>query len=74
MLEQVTLEVVGENKLHCAGCERTVKFTLAQLPGVTDVQADHKTQRIEVSLESDETDIEKITTELDWIGYQVAPE
>jgi len=41
---------------------------------VTDVQADHKTQRIKVSLESDETDIEKITTELDWIGYQVAPE
>jgi len=32
MLEQVTLEVVGENTLHCAGCERTVKFTLAQLP------------------------------------------
>lgn len=73
MVEKITLKIIGENTLHCAGCERTVKFTLSQLPGVKEVQADHKTQQIEVSLTSDETNAAKITSELAWIGYEVEP-
>ena len=71
MVQRLNLKVVGEHTMHCAGCERTVQFTLSRLPGVRAVNADHKTQTIEVSLVSDETDLEKVKAELDWIGYRV---
>ena len=72
MSQKLKLNVVGEQTMHCTGCERTVIFTLSRLPGVQAVQADHKTQVIEISLELGETDLEKVIAELDWIGYQVA--
>ncbi len=71
MVQRLNLKVVGEHMMHCAGCERTVQFTLSRLPGVRAVNADYKTQTIEVSLVSDETDLEKVKAELDWIGYRV---
>jgi copper chaperone CopZ len=67
----MTLEVVGEQTLHCGGCERTVKFTLSQLPGVRVIDVDHTTQLIKIALAGDETDFEKVRAELEWIGYQV---
>lgn len=70
--QKLTLKVTGERTIHCAGCERSVEFTLANLPGVREVDADHKTQRVEITLISNETDLEKIKAELDWIGYEVA--
>jgi hypothetical protein len=51
MIEKITLEDIGQNKLHCAGCERTIEFSLA----------------------TNQTEIEKIIAELDWIGCQVVP-
>ena len=35
------------------------------------VKADHRGQTIEVSLASDETDLEKVKAELDLLGYEV---
>ena len=67
----IKLKVVGQQTLHCSGCERTAEFTLSRLPGVKSVKADHKAQTIQVSLASDETDIEKVKAELEWIGYEV---
>lgn len=69
--KNLKLKVTGERTIHCAGCERSVKFTLANLPGVKEVEADHKTQLIEVTLISDETDLEEVKAQLDWIGYEV---
>jgi copper chaperone CopZ len=66
----LTLEVVGEQTLHCGGCERTVEFTLSQLPGVRVIDVDHTTQLIEIALTGDETDLEKVQSELEWIGYR----
>jgi copper chaperone CopZ len=57
--------------MNCAGCERTITFSLSQLPGVDEVKADWRTQAIQIDLSSDEVDLEKIKTELDWIGYEV---
>ncbi len=65
------LKVVGEQTMHCAGCERTVEFTLSRLPGVQKVKADYKTQAIEIGLAPSEFDLERVKAELDWIGYQV---
>jgi copper chaperone CopZ len=67
----LTLEVVGEQTLHCGGCERTVEFTLSQLPGVRVIDVDHTTQLIKITLTSDEADFEKVQAELEWIGYRV---
>ncbi len=71
MSQNVTLHVVGSQTMHCAGCERTVTFTLSHLPGVKVIKADHKTQVIELVLTGDKTDLEKVKAEMDWIGYKV---
>ncbi len=71
MSKTLNLKVVGDHIMHCAGCERTVTFTLSQLPGVEQVKADWKNQDIQVDLSSNEVDLEKIKAELDWIGYEV---
>jgi copper chaperone CopZ len=67
-----TLKIIGEQTMHCGGCESTVKFTLKQVPGVYDVEASHKTQLIKLTFDRQSTDLERIRQELDWIGYQVA--
>ena len=69
MSKTLNLRIVGEHTMHCAGCERSVTFTLSRLPGVEEVKADWKNQDIQVELSSDEVDLEKIKAELDWIGY-----
>ena len=71
MIASLKLKVIGEQTMHCAGCERTVEFTLLRLPGVHKVKADQKTQTIEISPASGAIDLEKVKAELDWIGYQV---
>ncbi len=70
MAQKTALQVIGAQTMHCAGCERTVTFTLSQLPGVKVIRANHKTQVIEIVL-TGETDLEKVKAELDWIGYEV---
>jgi copper chaperone CopZ len=73
MTEKLNLEIMGEQTMHCSGCERTVQFTLARVPGVRSVKANHKTQTIEIDLIPDQTDLEKVKAELEWIGYRVEP-
>ena len=64
------LKVVGPRTIHCNGCERNVEFTLSRLPGVSVVKADHNTQEIEIALTGEETNLENIKAELEWIGYE----
>lgn len=71
MTQILKLKVIGGQTMHCAGCERTVKFTLSHLPGVREVRTDRKTQTIEIDLVSGEAGLEKVKATLDWIGYQV---
>jgi copper chaperone CopZ len=74
MAKQLVLKVVGHHKLHCSGCERTVEFILSQLPGVQNVKADHRNQRIEVRIKSEDPDLGKLQSELDLAGYKVEAE
>ncbi|MEX0788969.1 MAG: heavy metal-associated domain-containing protein [Anaerolineales bacterium] len=67
------LKVVGDQRMHCAGCESTVRFTLGRLPGVQRVHADRKTQVIVVSA-GEGLDPRRVLEELEWIGYQTAAE
>jgi copper chaperone CopZ len=68
---EITLKVVGERTIHCSGCENTVKFTLSQIPGVEQIRADHKTQRIDFEITPGLASLEKVLEDLEGIGYQV---
>ncbi|KAA3644015.1 MAG: heavy-metal-associated domain-containing protein [Chloroflexi bacterium] len=71
MSQKLNLKVVGDHTMHCAGCERSINFTLSMLPNVHNVSSDWNTQAIEVELVDDDFDIDKIKAELDLIGYEV---
>ena len=40
----IQLHVIGEEKMHCVGCETRVSYALRRLPGVRDVRASADTQ------------------------------
>jgi copper chaperone CopZ len=71
-IKTATLKVIGEQTMHCGGCETTVKFTLEQLPGVQRVEANHSSQLINLTFGPQALDLEQVRQELEWIGYQVA--
>ncbi len=70
-MKKIRYRVIGEQRMHCKGCESTVQYTLSQLSGVKTVGADHQAQTILIELDGDEIDQEKIRSELEWIGYKV---
>ena len=70
-VETKTLKVIGEQRMHCGGCENSVKFALKQLPNVQRVEASYKTQLINLTFDTKALDLERVRQELDWLGYQV---
>lgn len=72
-LETFRLKVVGEQTIHCGGCENAIQMGLSQLPGVKRVKADHRTQVVEVSADVEQTSSETARERLDWMGYEAAP-
>ncbi len=62
------LEVVGDNIIHCGGCENTIQFSLSRLPGVRTVDADRNTQFIEIDLDPDQTSTAAVIAALADIG------
>ena len=72
MTTQKTFQITGEQKMNCGGCENSVKTALSKLPGVATVEASHQTQLINLIYDPSQLEVEKITEELDWIGYEVA--
>jgi copper chaperone len=70
MLKSVTFEVVGEQQLHCEGCEQRVERMLKALPGVERVRAQARKQRIEVLYDASTQDPSAIAQHLGTAGYQ----
>ena len=64
------LKVIGDQTIHCSGCERTIQISLSRLPGVRKVDADHHTQLIDVTLDPDQTDESKVLATLSEIGWE----
>lgn len=71
VLKDLTLRVKGERTIHCSSCEQTIERTLTRLAGVKRVKANHRTQNVELTLDTDAIELGKVKQELDWIGYQV---
>lgn len=70
MLEIYTFEVTGPQRIHCEGCEKAIERSLAQLPGVRQVQASHRSQQIVVQVDTARTTPQAIEARLDLAGYQ----
>lgn len=70
---KLKLEVVGDQIMHCHGCEQTVEFTLGRVAGVRQVKADYKDQTIAILSDPAGIDLAELVAELEWIGYRVQP-
>ena len=66
--------VVGEQKIHCEGCEQQVGRALRRLEGVRDVTASHKTQQVVVSFLPTQVHPEQVRAKLEQLGYEIQEE
>ncbi len=71
MKESVHFTVIGDDKLHCSGCEQRVGRALKREPGVEAVQASFKTQKVDVTYDPQKTDRQKLRERLNLLGYEV---
>jgi copper chaperone CopZ len=72
MTNTAEFTVVGEEKLHCEGCEQRVGRALKRLDGVREVEASYRSQRVEVDYDPGRVGEEEIRERLDLLGYEVA--
>lgn len=71
MTTTVQFEVLGEEKIHCAGCESRIATALGRVPGVEDAQASAETQRVKVAFDAARASEDEIRARLEKLGYQV---
>lgn len=70
----VQFQVIGEEKIHCAGCETRIASALRRLPGVEEVQASAEMQRVNVTIDSARTSEDEVRARLAQLGYHTAQE
>ncbi len=70
MLKSVTFEIVGEQQLHCEGCEQRVEKLLKGLQGVAQVRAQARNQHIKVLFDEETLEPAAIAERLTEAGYQ----
>ena len=70
MATLIQLQITGEQRMHCAGCEGRIAYALGRLPGVQGVIASTSTQRISVTVDPDRVTLEQIRQKLDELGYE----
>lgn len=72
MTIKLELKVIGEETIHCSGCETRIGYALRCLPGIQDVRASAETQDISVTLDPTRISPEQVRARLKQLGYQVA--
>ncbi len=70
MLKSITFEVVGDQRLHCESCEHRVEHALKGLPGVGQVRAQARKQRIDVLFDPAVLEPSAIAERISKAGYQ----
>jgi len=68
--DNLKFKVIGDQTIHCSGCERTIQMALSRLLGVRHVKADHQTQLVDVTLNAEETDKATVLSALGEIGWE----
>lgn len=71
MTTRASFNVMGEQKIHCEGCEQRIDRALKRLPGVLNVEASADSQRVFVKFDADRVGDEELRKRLDLLGYQV---
>jgi copper ion binding protein len=69
MVEHVT---VTAPDISCGHCVASVKDAVGALPGVTSVEADESTKRVEIDFDPGRVSLAQIEAALDEAGYPVA--
>lgn len=69
MLKSISLEVVGNQRLHCASCEQRVERLLTAMVGVRKVRAEAQNQRIQVLFDTAVLEASAIGERLSEAGY-----
>lgn len=70
MLKPITLEVVGEQKIACEGCEERIENALKTVAGVSKVRAHSRNQRVEVLVDTAVLEPSALVDKLNQAGYQ----
>ncbi len=73
MTQTVDLKVIGEQTIHCAGCEQRIGNALRRLPGVGEVKASAQTQQVVVKIDPNQVSPEEVQSRLERLGYAVTP-
>ncbi len=63
-----TLHVTG---MSCGGCENAVKSAVRKLKGVESVDASAPQQRVTVTFDSAQVDLEAVKARINGLGYRV---
>ena len=72
MVQSVTFEVVGDQRLACEDCERRVERLLKTMRGVKKARAEAKSQRVEVLLDTGVLTVETVAERLRDAGYETS--
>jgi sulfite exporter TauE/SafE/copper chaperone CopZ len=56
--------------MHCSSCEALIEKSLNNIEGVSNVKADYPTEIVEVSFDSDKTNIDEILKTVEEKGYE----
>lgn len=70
-LQTVELKTAA-GAIHCSACEQRIEALLGQLPGVRQVAADHRTQRVALTLDPELTSVEEAKAKLEFLGFPLA--
>ena len=70
MTQKETHEIhVLDKAIHCAGCEARIQSVLARMSGIQEVKADHKTQKVSLTLDSASVSVQEVKEKLEELGY-----
>ena len=72
MFKTITLEVIGDQRIVCEGCEQRIEGLLKAMQGVGKVRARAGNQRIEVLFDTATLDATTIAQRLSEAGYKTS--
>jgi copper chaperone CopZ len=57
--------------MSCGGCENAVKRAVGQIEGVSQVEASHQDERVQVTFDETKATREAIESKISRLGYRV---
>ena len=60
---------VVDKAIHCAGCEARIQSILVRMPGVQGAKVSHKTQKVDLTIDSGSVSIQEVKDKLEDLGY-----